>query len=242
MKKLLLFSGALLLLLCVSCSSEESKFLEQSKNHKVEFKLYSDYLTRAAYNSNELIGLLNVGSITSRNEDLSLLSYLLSLSDEQLDSLKVIYPVTEGNDFETRYDNTVDSLIANYPLDVVSNFISVISAYFEMGGHNTTYIFSQIDNLPELFKNMTIGVAAYYDEYTNGVELNPSRSFSCVDKLAIDLGGMLFVDVVDAAMGGAIGGPIGEGFAIVGINTTDLVAIVDALAKYRWCKRTGVFL
>lgn len=63
-----------------------------------------------------------------------------------------------------------------------------------------------------------------------------------VDKLAIDLGGMLFVDVVDAAMGGAIGGPIGEGFAIVGINTTDLVAIVDALAKYRWCKRTGVFL
>lgn len=111
-----------------------------------------------------------------------------------------------------------------------------------MGGHNKVELLKNIENMPESLKNMIIGIAAYFDEYTYGVSLLPSRSFGCKDMLALELGGMLVVDFVDAAMGGAMGGPAGEGFAIYNISTTDLATVVDAMAKYRWCERTGVFL
>lgn len=241
-KTFLLFLGATFSLFLACCSSDEDSSLTQSPNQDAESKLYSDYSMLAASNSNELFESLGIGSNNSRSEGKSLLAYLLSLSNEELDSLKTVYPVSEENDVDEQYDKAIDYLMENYPLEVVTNFISVTNSYFEMGGHNKDYIFSNIKDMPESMKNITIGIAAYFDEYTDGVQLLSSRSFGCKDMLALELGGMLVVDFADAAMGGAIGGAVGEGFAIYNISTTDLATVVNALAKYRWCERTGVFL
>lgn len=241
-KTLLLFLGATFSLLLTCCSSEENSSLKQPLNQAAESKLYADYSILAVSNSNGLLESLGIGSTNSRSEGKSITAYLLSLTNAELDSLKAIYPVPDENSIDEQYDNAIHYLMESYPLEVVTNFISVTNSYFEMGGHNQDYIFSNIRNMPESVKNMTIGIAAFFDTYTDGIELFSSRAFGCKDMLALELGGMLVIDFADAAMGGAFGGALGEGFAIYNISTTDLATIINAFVKYRWCERTGIYL
>lgn len=232
--------GVIISAFCFSCSSEDEPGLKQSECENVGYEIYSAYSALANARQQEILASLNVG-VNSRGEEVSLLAYLLSQSDEDLGKLSEQYPSSEEA-FEARYDAAIDSLLQIYKFEDVTEFTAITNSYFEMGGRNIEYITSEVKVLPEGLKNIALATAASFDELTEGVPLMVSRHRGCAAVLAAEIGGVVFLGCLDASLGGAFGGAVGASFMIFNVSVSDAAAVIGAVARYKYCEKTGVYL
>lgn len=185
-------------------------------------------------------------SPSSRSMPNSLLEYLTNMSDEQLDSMAMALSAQCGvseEEYENAYDRALDSL-ATFGTDVeISRCISITNDYCLEGGNSPEKLVSRVTGLNPQLQKITISACASFDAVAGDFikigendAQHPER-MTCLGKLALDLGGAVFIGALDTAMGGA-----GDEFGAIWGIAADVSYVIEACAKYKWCRRTGVYL
>ncbi len=237
MRKIILLLTPLLLVIAGCTTSDE-----QSLTSTSETLIYNQARIVAKTNVTNIINLMGgVSTGASRQESSTLIDYIVNISDEELDSLLLEYPITDGAQIQDRYEKAIDRLYELYPFDAVTEFVSITNSYFCVGGQNEQLLLSNSSALPSELKNIAIQAGAFYDEFISSkITISQSR-FSCLDFLLLDLGKVSCQVIITSALSSLL-----EPYAYeIDITITALDAIpsiVEAADSYRRCKRTGVYM
>ena len=147
----------------------------------------------------------------SREGDETLLNYLMSLSDEEIDSLEnVIVKQYKVSDFVEIYNAAIDSLINISSAEDVAALINVTDKYVTAGGHCAPELIERSKTLNPKLQPIAVNAGAKFDQFTDECFINaPSQEepehWTCASKLALDLGGVLLIDALDQFGGAATG-------------------------------------
>lgn len=109
------------------------------------------------------------------------LEYLLSLSEEQMDSIIQHHSATYNRaEIESAFDSIIDTLIQNTSVEEVTSFFEFVKKYGECGGHSFDLIELSTNNFTPYMKDLSIKSAALFDKFTESV---PTSLFENEEKI-----------------------------------------------------------
>lgn len=162
-----------------------------------------------------------------------ILPQLMQYSDAQLDTLyKSVVTDKDLEILSEEYEKLLSSLYETYGYDNVGLMLTCAEEYAVAGGGKANASIHPDMTIPDGLRVFYIRYTATFDAVVGDAWTNMEPLFSCRDMLGVELCGMALVIAADVFSGGTI---------VIG-SMSDLAGIVDALAKYRWCMRTGQFI
>lgn len=155
----------------------------------------------------------------------------LDMEPMKFDSLQTKYCTPEAEKtYDELYTRAIDYLIQISSEEETARFLEFTQNY-RTNPNNIPVLDNTIITFNPSVQIIAHNYVYNYNQFVNNyLEMEPTR-FGCVDMLYLELSGSLMIAVLE----------IDSGIGIFG-SVEDLASIINAIAKYKWCLKTGQFI
>lgn len=188
----------------MGCTSEEQSIITSRENSN-EVKSQYQYFKGIEITKKSDI-LHNMGISDTRNTETNLyeldfISYLASLSEQQIDSLANLYctPQLEERAIN-QYISSIEKLTEMTSCMDVESLFSFIDNYISIGGHSLDELTIAVEDKPEIISLCMIKAAASIDVIlSQNINTRTSKT-DCINKLTVGVAGNFATTAIEEAI------------------------------------------